>query len=198
MLLLCVILVFADSTVRVALVLGKRLATLPTDYCERRETGAFGCSRGWLTLVQPPHFRSPTLNSCILVPHCVGGCSESCPVHGVVLPMYVVTTVIHTAAGIDARTNAPFSPACTLLRTFPFNGWVASVQITDIVVGDGAAADTGKGVTLKWVMRRSNGYYVSSSAEGEGEPFIYRVRIASFIRQKAKGRRTERVEEGKH
>lgn len=53
----------------------------------------------------------------------------------------------------------------------------ASVQITDIVVGDGAAAEVGKGVTLKWVMRRSNGYYVSSSAEGEGEPFIYRVSV---------------------
>lgn len=49
------------------------------------------------------------------------------------------------------------------------------VQITDIVVGDGDAADTGKGVTLKWVLRRSNGYYVSSSTEGGGEPFIYRV-----------------------
>ncbi|CAN0536922.1 unnamed protein product, partial [Ectocarpus sp. 8 AP-2014] len=49
------------------------------------------------------------------------------------------------------------------------------VQITDIVAGDGPVADAGKGVTLKWVMRRSNGYYVSSSEEGGGEPFIYRV-----------------------
>lgn len=49
------------------------------------------------------------------------------------------------------------------------------MQIVDIVVGDGAVAETGKGVTLKWVMRRSNGYYVSSSTEGQGEPFIYRV-----------------------
>lgn len=49
------------------------------------------------------------------------------------------------------------------------------VQITDIEVGDGALASTGKGVSLKWVMRRSNGYYVSSSSEGDGEPFIYRV-----------------------
>lgn len=60
------------------------------------------------------------------------------------------------------------------------NGWVTRVQITDIVVGDGAAADTGKGVTFKWVMRRSNGYYVSSSSEGDGEPFIYRVSTAVF------------------
>ncbi|CAM9137392.1 unnamed protein product [Hapterophycus canaliculatus] len=57
----------------------------------------------------------------------------------------------------------------------PFTVLPSGVQITDIVVGDGAAADVGKGVTLKWVMRRSNGYYVSSSTEGEGEPFIYRV-----------------------
>ncbi|CAN0501454.1 unnamed protein product, partial [Laminaria digitata] len=49
------------------------------------------------------------------------------------------------------------------------------VQVTDIAVGEGAAAESGKGVTLKWVMRRSNGYYVSSSSEGEGEPFIFRV-----------------------
>eukprot|EP00752_Nemacystus_decipiens_P002099 g2007.t1 len=57
----------------------------------------------------------------------------------------------------------------------PFTVLPSGVQITDIVVGDGDTADTGKGVTLKWVLRRSNGYYVSSSAEGEGEPFIYRV-----------------------
>ncbi|CAM9854581.1 unnamed protein product [Pylaiella littoralis] len=57
----------------------------------------------------------------------------------------------------------------------PFMILPSGVQITDIIVGDGAAAEVGKGVTLKWVMRRSNGYYVSSSAEGEGEPFIYRV-----------------------
>lgn len=97
------------------------------------------------------------------------------------LPMYVVMTVVHPTAGIDARTDAISSP-CTLLPPLTFNGWVASVQITDIVVGDGAAADTGKGVTLQWVMRRSNGYYVSSSAEGEGEPFIYRVSTVVCIR----------------
>lgn len=58
------------------------------------------------------------------------------------------------------------------------------VQITDIVAGDGPVADAGKGVTLKWVMRRSNGYYVSSSEEGGGEPFIYRVSETPF-REKA-------------
>lgn len=63
------------------------------------------------------------------------------------------------------------------------------VQITDIMVGDGDAAETGKGVTLKWVLRRSNGYYVSSSTEGAGEPFIYRVSttVVSARRKVSKG-----------
>lgn len=63
-------------------------------------------------------------------------------------------------------------------------GRLPRVQITDIVAGDGPVADAGKGVTLKWVMRRSNGYYVSSSEEGGGEPFIYRVSEKPF-REKA-------------
>ena len=55
------------------------------------------------------------------------------------------------------------------------------VQITDIAVGDGVVVEAGKGVVIKWVMRRSNGYYVSSSAEGDGEPFVYRVREWSVV-----------------
>eukprot|EP00904_Undaria_pinnatifida_P000751 jgi/Undpi1/10677/HiC_scaffold_29.g13125.m1 len=57
----------------------------------------------------------------------------------------------------------------------PFTVLPSGVQIADIAVGDGAVAESGKGVILKWVMRRSNGYYVSSSTEGDGEPFIFRV-----------------------
>lgn len=64
--------------------------------------------------------------------------------------------------------------AIILVLPLPY-GNAIRVKITDIVVGDGAAAATGKGVVLKWVMRRSNGYYVSSSSEGDGEPFVYRV-----------------------
>ena len=56
-----------------------------------------------------------------------------------------------------------------------FSTTTCRVQIADIAVGDGAVAESGKGVILKWVMRRSNGYYVSSSTEGDGEPFIFRV-----------------------
>ncbi|CAM9979653.1 unnamed protein product [Ascophyllum nodosum] len=57
----------------------------------------------------------------------------------------------------------------------PFTLLPSGVQITDIAVGDGVVVEAGKGVVIKWVMRRSNGYYVSSSAEGDGEPFVYRV-----------------------
>eukprot|EP00903_Cladosiphon_okamuranus_P018778 g17275.t1 len=89
--------------------------------------------------------------------------------------------------GVSAKTPAPVmklpddDPVKPAQRSGgegsipPFTVLPSGVQITDIVVGDGGAADAGKGVTLKWVLRRSNGYYVSSSAEGEGEPFIYRV-----------------------
>ncbi|CAM9268298.1 unnamed protein product [Ectocarpus sp. 13 AM-2016] len=93
-----------------------------------------------------------------------------------------------TAIGVSAKAPAPVmklpdaddsvKPA---LRSGgegsipPFTVLPSGVQITDIVAGDGPVADAGKGVTLKWVMRRSNGYYVSSSEEGGGEPFIYRV-----------------------
>lgn len=72
--------------------------------------------------------------------------------------------------------------------------YFARVQITDIVVGDGGVAEVGKGVTLKWVMRRMNGYYVSSSAEGEGEPFIYRVSGQSMSRPYVKAGRASRDE----
>lgn len=52
---------------------------------------------------------------------------------------------------------------------------MSRLQITDIKVGDGEVAETGKGVVVQWVLRRMNGYYVSASSEGDGEPFIYRV-----------------------
>ena len=49
------------------------------------------------------------------------------------------------------------------------------VQYFDVKVGDGATADEGKSVQFQWVLRRSNGYFVDSSANYDNEPFVYRV-----------------------
>lgn len=62
---------------------------------------------------------------------------------------------------------------------------VCRLQITDIKVGSGPEAQLGKGVVVQWVLRRMNGYYVSASSEGDGEPFIYRV--STLVRISTRG-----------
>lgn len=50
------------------------------------------------------------------------------------------------------------------------------VEFYDVVLGDGDEAQEGRSVQFLWVLRRSNGYFVASSASDFGnEPFIYRV-----------------------
>lgn len=74
---------------------------------------------------------------------------------------------ITTTRRVRNLSFAPSDPAAAAM--------LLRVQYTDIKVGNGPEAVAGKGVVANWVMRRSNGYYVSASAEGGGEPFIYRV-----------------------
>jgi hypothetical protein len=54
----------------------------------------------------------------------------------------------------------------------------SGLEYFDVEVGTGPEIAQGKTVQFQWVLRRSNGYFVDSSAnygtEG-GEPFIYRV-----------------------
>jgi hypothetical protein len=40
--------------------------------------------------------------------------------------------------------------------------------------GTGLEVTEGSTVTLQWVIRRSNGYFVDSSATHDYDPFIYR------------------------
>lgn len=52
------------------------------------------------------------------------------------------------------------------------------VEYYDVKLGDanGPVAEEGKSVQFLWVLRRSNGYFVASSAtESDGQPLIYRV-----------------------
>ena len=55
----------------------------------------------------------------------------------------------------------------------------SGVEYYDAAVGQGGTVEEGKTVQFQWVLRRTNGYFVDSSAnygtEEGGEAFIYRV-----------------------
>eukprot|EP01035_Chromulina_nebulosa_P018502 gene18502-24219_t len=53
----------------------------------------------------------------------------------------------------------------------------SGVEYYDVVKGDenGPQAEEGRTVQFQWVLRRSNGYFVDSSAKNNNEPFIYKV-----------------------
>lgn len=51
----------------------------------------------------------------------------------------------------------------------------SGIKYYDEVTGDGAEASEGKSVQFQWVLRRSNGYFVDSSANYGSEPFVYKV-----------------------
>ena len=51
----------------------------------------------------------------------------------------------------------------------------SGVKILDVVEGRGDTAEEGRSVTLQWVLRRQNGYFVDASSEHNFDPFIYRV-----------------------
>ena len=52
---------------------------------------------------------------------------------------------------------------------------LSGVKYYDEVVGDGPEANEGKSVQFQWVLRRSNGYFVDSSANYGSDPFVYKV-----------------------
>mmetsp|Transcript_10117 Transcript_10117/g.20167 ORF Transcript_10117/g.20167 Transcript_10117/m.20167 type:complete len:239 (-) Transcript_10117:1853-2569(-) len=51
----------------------------------------------------------------------------------------------------------------------------SGVTYADLRVGSGEAADVGKKCNMQWVLRKSNGYFVDSSAVSGGVPFIFTV-----------------------
>lgn len=51
----------------------------------------------------------------------------------------------------------------------------SGVKYADLVVGTGAEVSEGNRVNLQWVLRRSNGYFVDSSAVDESVPFVFTV-----------------------
>ena len=51
----------------------------------------------------------------------------------------------------------------------------SGVKYYDEVIGDGLEATEGRSVQFQWVLRRSNGYFVDSSANYGSEPFVYKV-----------------------
>ena len=51
----------------------------------------------------------------------------------------------------------------------------SGVIYADLRPGSGETATEGSRINLQWVLRRSNGYFVDSSAKNDGVPFIFTV-----------------------
>ena len=51
----------------------------------------------------------------------------------------------------------------------------SGVIYADIAVGNGESVKEGSRVNLQWVLRKSNGYFVDSSAVSDSVPFIFTV-----------------------
>ncbi|KAL3792048.1 LOW QUALITY PROTEIN: hypothetical protein HJC23_011213 [Cyclotella cryptica] len=56
-----------------------------------------------------------------------------------------------------------------------YNKLSSGVIYADINVGNGETVKEGSRVNLQWVLRRSNGYFVDSSAVSDSVPFIFTV-----------------------
>ncbi|KAL7518485.1 hypothetical protein ACHAWX_003305 [Stephanocyclus meneghinianus] len=56
-----------------------------------------------------------------------------------------------------------------------YNKFSSGVIYADINVGNGETVKEGSRVNLQWVLRRSNGYFVDSSAVSDSVPFIFTV-----------------------
>lgn len=66
--------------------------------------------------------------------------------------------------------NAPATPDGTDQVELP-----SGVMYVDLRPGSGDAVTEGKRVNIQWVLKRSNGYFVDSSAKNDGVPFIFTV-----------------------
>ncbi len=51
----------------------------------------------------------------------------------------------------------------------------SGVSIQDLREGDGEEVTEGKRVNIQWVLKRSNGYFIDSSSNNDGVPFIFVV-----------------------
>ena len=51
----------------------------------------------------------------------------------------------------------------------------SGVSSQDLRVGDGDEVTEGKRVNIQWVLKRSNGYFIDSSSNNDGVPFIFTV-----------------------
>ena len=67
------------------------------------------------------------------------------------------------------------SPEAEVLPREAYNKLDSGVIYADISKGDGEIVKEGKKVNTQWVLRRSNGYFVDSSAVSDSVPFIFTV-----------------------
>ena len=67
------------------------------------------------------------------------------------------------------------SPEAEVLPREAYNKLDSGVIYADISKGDGEIVNEGKKVNTQWVLRRSNGYFVDSSAVSDSVPFIFTV-----------------------
>jgi FKBP-type peptidyl-prolyl cis-trans isomerase len=67
------------------------------------------------------------------------------------------------------------SPEAEVLPREAYNKLDSGVIYADISKGDGEVVKEGSRVNSQWVLRRSNGYFVDSSAVSDSVPFIFTV-----------------------
>ena len=79
-----------------------------------------------------------------------------------------------TAALADMDSNAAVPPEA-------YNKLPSGVIYADLRVGNGETIKEGSRVNLQWVLRKSNGYFVDSSAVQKDVPFIFTVGDKSAI-----------------
>jgi hypothetical protein len=80
--------------------------------------------------------------------------------------MYTQCQSSISAAEYIAHTHTSHIHNCMLVLCVMFCGVMQE--------GTGLEVTEGSTVTLQWVIRRSNGYFVDSSATHDYDPFIYR------------------------
>jgi hypothetical protein len=73
--------------------------------------------------------------------------------------LIVQLSILHT------RNHHTYHLCVLVLSVIPYNV---------MQEGTGLEVTEGSTVTLQWVIRRSNGYFVDSSATQDYDPFIYR------------------------
>jgi len=69
-------------------------------------------------------------------------------------------------------------------ETIPRSSYItlpSGVIYADIATGNGESVKEGSTVNLQWVLRRSNGYFVDSSAVSDSIPFIFKVGSGNAI-----------------